>query len=58
MIQLRRGRYCVRDSKGKLHKFASESEALALLQGDLPVAKVEESHEEEESIEEEAGTDE
>ena len=58
MIQFRRERWCVRDAKGKLHKFDSEAEARALLQKELPVVEVEDSYEEEEeSVEEEAGTD-
>ena len=51
MIQFRRGRYCVRDSKGKLHKFSTEAEARAILQEELPVPEVEEVEEEHDSEE-------
>ena len=51
MIQFRRERWCVRDAQGKLHKFATEAEALALVQGELPVPEVEEVEEEDDGEE-------
>lgn len=64
MIYEKRGKWCFRDSNGKLHKFTSKDEAETLYNSLSPSIKIEmpkvekPSEEEEKDSEEEASTDE
>jgi hypothetical protein len=58
MIFEKRGKWCLRDKDGRLHKFDTEAEAKEFAGWVPPVEETLDAKEEAEDCEEEAGTDE